>query len=282
MTRNVIEAELSGQSARVRVQTYEYDKPSEQTRRPSQHQLTLMVTRNLQLPRGYFGRLASGRTFPLGNLIYVPAGQSIWAEGPGGPHTMITCALPRGMHRVLAQFEQAWDDDNLARCVNLRSDWIVETMRRLGGEAVNPGFGSDILLDSLATALPVELVRQIEAQPAPCPKQGGLSSRQLRMIEEYICDWPGGGIKVADLASLAGLSRGHFMRAFKQSTGSTVHAYVEQARLHRAKAMLLEGEAPLKQIAARLGFSDPSSFSLAFRRKTGMAPGRFRALRQDA
>jgi len=102
------------------------------------------------------------------------------------------------------------------------------------------------------------------------------------MIEEYICDWPGGSIKVADLASLAGLSRGHFMRAFKQSTGSTVHAYVEQARLHRAKAMLLEGEAPLKQIAARLGFSDPSSFSLAFRRKTGMAPGRFRALRQDA
>ena len=37
---------------------------------------------------------------------------------------------------------------------------------------------------------------------------------------------------------------------------------------------------PLKQVAARLGFADPSSFSLAFRRMTGIAPGRYRAARK--
>jgi AraC family transcriptional regulator len=33
---------------------------------------------------------------------------------------------------------------------------------------------------------------------------------------------------------------------------------------------------PLKEIASRMGFTDPSSFSMAFRRATGAAPRTFR------
>ncbi len=283
MGRNFVEAELVGQVARVRVQTYEYETPSRQERQPTQHQLALILTRRPDAARSYFGRLASGRSFSLGSLLYVPAAQAIRGEGPGGPHTMITCAFPAGVHDALAGFERSWSDDELVRCANLRSDWLTESMRRLAHEALNPGFGSDVLVDGLASALPVELHRLIEMRPCIRPaKKGGLSPHQLRMVEQYVCDWPGGGITVAALAALVGLSRGHFMRAFKQSTGQTVHGFVEEARLDRAKALLIEDQVPIKRIAAMLGFSDPSSFSLAFRRKTGFAPGRYRASRRMA
>jgi len=280
MGRSFIKAELSGAASRVRVQTYEYDTPAEEIRRPSQHHLALILTRRSHDPGAYLGRLSSGRTFAIGNLIYVPATQSIWGEGPGGPHTLVTCAFPTGTHRALAAFERSLGDEDLTRCANLRSDWIVDMMRRLAHEALNPGFASDILLDSLTAALPVELHRLLEPPCRPQPlRRGGLSPRQLRTIEDYVHNWPSGGIKVADLAGLVGLSRGHFMRAFKQSTDMTVHAFVEKVRLDRAQALLMEGQLSIKQIAAQLGFADPSSFTLAFRRKTGLAPGQYRVSR---
>lgn len=280
MSHNVVEAELVGAASRVRVQTYDYEGPSERFRCPSQHQLALILNRRRNMSGSYRARLPFGATFSIGNLIYIPAAQSIWSEGPGGPHSMITCAFPAGTHRALLPFERSWRDDELARCADLRSDWLAECLRRLAHEALNPGFGSDILLDSLANALPVELHRLLgDEKPAAPRKTGGLSPYHLRMVEQYVHDWPCGGVTVAELAQLAGLSRGHFMRAFKQSTGTTVHGYVEEARLDRAKSLLTAGRIPIKQIAAELGFADPSSFTLAFRRRTGCSPGRYRAAR---
>ena len=55
----------------------------------------------------------------------------------------------------------------------------------------------------------------------------------------------------------------------------------KQGQQKSAKLTLLaEGEMPLKRIAARLGFANPASFSLAFRRLTGSTPGRYRAIRR--
>ena len=64
---------------------------------------------------------------------------------------------------------------------------------------------------------------------------------------------------------------------FRATTGRTVHRFVEEMRLSRAQAMLRETDMPLKQIAATLGFSGASSFTLAFRKATGTTPGRFRS-----
>lgn len=44
----------------------------------------------------------------------------------------------------------------------------------------------------------------------------------------------------------------------------------------KAKSLLCDTEIPLKEITAQIGFTDPSSFSMAFRRATGAAPRTFR------
>lgn len=66
------------------------------------------------------------------------------------------------------------------------------------------------------------------------------------------------------------------MRAFKASTGLTIHAYVEQVRLAKAKALLSDTDIQLKEIAFRLGFSNAANFSAAFRKSAGESPREFR------
>jgi AraC family transcriptional regulator len=78
------------------------------------------------------------------------------------------------------------------------------------------------------------------------------------------------------MASIACLSRYHFARAFKQAVGKPPHRYVSARRLDRAKALLIQGERSLVDIALSLSFSDQASFTRAFRQATGQAPGQFR------
>lgn len=278
MSQNVIQAELTKGPTRVRVQTFHYETPSEMVRKPSRHTLALMTSRK-KSSRGHFvSRHQVGDLSDLGSLLFIPAGHSLFGMGPGGAQTMIACSFEAGAIPALSPLERSWDIRELAQCCDVRSARIADTMRRVTQEVLTPGFASDILIDALINALPVELSRYFQALPeAPAPKRGQLSQRQLQTIEDYVREWPAGGVRCEDLASLVGLSRAHFMRLFKATTGMTAHAFVEQLRLQQAQTLLASTNMPLKQVAVHLGFSTPASFSLAFRRLTGLTPGSYRS-----
>jgi AraC family transcriptional regulator len=283
MGENVVHAEISTAAAKVRVHTYHFETPSEQTRQPNYHILTLAASQP-NGGRGFFrGERRPSPMFPFGELIFVPAGTSIFGAGPGGSRQFVSYMVYPGPSRSFQNLSRAWDERDLGRCGDIRCDRLHDSMRRIGREALAPGFASDLLLDALATSIEIDLIRYLKGErgAGQPPSRGGLSQRQLRLVTDHVESWSGGSIRTADLAALVDLSRGHFMRAFKESTGRTVHEYVEQVRLDRAKALLAQSDMPLKQIAAHLGFATPSSFSLAFRRSTSMTPGRYRRLRGE-
>ena len=78
-----------------------------------------------------------------------------------------------------------------------------------------------------------------------------------------------------DLAELADVHPAHLCREFHRRTGRTIGAYVRDLRIAHARR-LLEGAAPLAEIATECGFADQSHFASAFRRTTGMTPGTYR------
>jgi len=281
LSENIVLAEVRSGPAKIRVHTYQYATPSEQLRQPNYHLLTLFTSRQAD-SHGFFqsGGHRGPKAVRFGDMIFVPAGTSIFGAGPGGQKQLISYIVEPGPSPVFQQFASAWDERDLGRCGDIRCEQLNQTLRRMGNEALAPGFASDILMDALSTSLRVDLVRYLrgEGMPRAQPSRGGLSPRQLRMIEEHVREWSGAPLHAADLAQLIGVSRGHFMRAFKQSTGLTVHRYVEEVRLDRAREMLAESDLHLKQIAGILGFATPSSFSLAFRKATAMTPGQYRRL----
>ena len=86
--------------------------------------------------------------------------------------------------------------------------------------------------------------------------------------------------RLENLASLAGLSKYHFLRVFSNHTGLTPHSYLNQIRTRRSEKMIRAG-LELSEIAYCTGFSDQSHFTRMFKSINGVTPGLYRNFVQD-
>jgi transcriptional regulator GlxA family with amidase domain len=84
-------------------------------------------------------------------------------------------------------------------------------------------------------------------------------------------------LRLEDLARMAGLSRYHFLRAFKSVTGVTPHQWVLRARLRDTAHRLATSRSPVTEIAFDAGFTDLSNFIRGFVAKYGVSPRKYRA-----
>jgi len=107
---------------------------------------------------------------------------------------------------------------------------------------------------------------------------GGLAPWQERRAKEMILAHIDGRVGLAELASACELSRSHFTRAFKATTGSPPFQWLLIQRIERAKNLLLNSNLPIDQIAEQCGFADPSHFTRTFVKFAGLPPGRWRRL----
>ncbi|WP_275626918.1 AraC family transcriptional regulator [Pseudomonas sp. 273] len=84
------------------------------------------------------------------------------------------------------------------------------------------------------------------------------------------------GLSVARLAQECALSRSHFTRAFKLSTGLSPHDWLLRRRVEKAKELMRDTSLCLSQIGLDCGFADQSHFSRVFLRLAGMSPANWR------
>jgi AraC-like DNA-binding protein len=88
---------------------------------------------------------------------------------------------------------------------------------------------------------------------------------------------PGERWTVESLASAVGMSRTAFAQRFRRQVGSAPVEYLAQWRMTIARSALKHSEESLTEIAERIGYLSDTAFSIAFKRCTGLSPGRFRA-----
>jgi len=103
-----------------------------------------------------------------------------------------------------------------------------------------------------------------------------LADWRLRRIAEHIDANLESDLSIADLASLAGLSRSHFMQAFRDAFNQPPHQYVLARRIENAKRRLRMDRESVTDIANSLGFSSHAHFSGVFRRLVGVSPTSYR------
>jgi AraC family transcriptional regulator len=89
-------------------------------------------------------------------------------------------------------------------------------------------------------------------------------------------------LTLQDIADTACLSRFHFSRLFRRSTGRSPIEYLLHARLEHAKTLLRQGGLPISDIAATMGFADQSHLTRHFRRAVGMTPLQYAHHHADA
>ncbi len=94
----------------------------------------------------------------------------------------------------------------------------------------------------------------------------------VRFIRGHACD----GICVKDVLEAAPQSRRLLEYRFKRLLGRTPHDEIIRVRINHVKTLLTETSLPLEKIAERTGFAHVEYLSVAFRRETGVTPGRYR------
>jgi AraC family transcriptional regulator len=106
-----------------------------------------------------------------------------------------------------------------------------------------------------------------------------LAGWQERRAKELIQARLDTEVSVAELATECRISRSHFARAFKDTTGISPHRWLQACRVDRAKTLLLSSQLPLTTIANRCGFADQSHFSRVFSKWVGVSPSAWRRVR---
>jgi AraC family transcriptional regulator len=108
------------------------------------------------------------------------------------------------------------------------------------------------------------------------PLKGGLAPWQEKRSKEMLAGDLTGATPLHEIAGACCLSVSHFSRAFHKSTGLAPHAWLLQARVESAQAMLRSGDASLATIARACGFADQSHLARVFTRRVGLSPGAWR------
>lgn len=89
------------------------------------------------------------------------------------------------------------------------------------------------------------------------------------------------GVAVADAAKRLGVSERTLQRKLGE-LGTSFQDEVASARLHAARRMLVETDAPLTNIAMDAGFGSPQHFSALFKKREGVTPSEYRRLHRKS
>lgn len=90
-------------------------------------------------------------------------------------------------------------------------------------------------------------------------------------IDEYLRVEP----SLSEMAVRVGLSPSHFAKKFRQSTGLSLHRFINRRRVSRSLHTLKTASSSLAVFALDLGFSSQSHFTREFRWLTGMTPAKY-------
>jgi AraC family transcriptional regulator len=230
-------------------------------------------------------RLAGGplRRFGTrpGSATFMPAGADYWGVERRTPRRSFLAVFlePR---LIEAAAEEAGGRGGPLRPVpdlDVKTPMLWHALELLRHECDHGNPSGRLGAEGLAVVLATHLARShFGADPvAGRPAKGGLRAGRLRRVLDHIEAHAAEEIGLHRLAELAGLSRSHFARAFKQSVGVPPHEYLVRRRVERAKTLLRDRRRlTIAEVAQVAGFCDHSHLTNHFRRLTGATPSAYR------
>lgn len=107
-------------------------------------------------------------------------------------------------------------------------------------------------------------------------------TEKFMYICEYISEHCAEDLSLDDVAALAGFSKYHFSRLFKQFTGVSFYKYLNQKRIALAEKYLSDAGNSITEVAINSGFSSMSSFIRMFKQIKDCTPTEFRNMHNGA
>lgn len=105
-------------------------------------------------------------------------------------------------------------------------------------------------------------------------------SRQVQSCCDYIALHIDEKITLSEIASRVGYSDYYLSRKFKEETGASINDYIKNAKIERAKTLLLSTEMSIQDICDTLSFGTRSFFAQTFKDIVGVPPAQYREQNQ--
>lgn len=194
----------------------------------------------------------------MAGLKLVPQTKSRW---PSAPILMLTlqCSAELAVWalraRVFDLLVKPLTSQEIARCM----ERVVEAVRARRSQ-------SERRPQTLIAQVPVEARYRPQTTP----------SVRLQRAIAHISKNYGRQVPESEVALVCGMSPSRFCREFKVAFGVTFVEYLARHRIHEAKRLLGNRGMSVTDVAAAVGFTDPSYFTRVFRKFAGTCPTEYR------
>lgn len=244
---------------------------------PTANLLVVLITGGVYAIEARLGKRWYSTVYRTGSAGLTPPGNAStlrWRTIGKQPMTSLHLYLApdlfadAGMGHGQAAMERVPDvlaaDDPTVAAVGASLGWALETK------------ASALYADSAAQFLAAHLVERTPGCRS-VPAGRGLGDKAVRDVVEYMHAHLAEDVGLENLSAVARLSKFHFLRSFKVSTGVTPHRFLIEIRMARAAELLRTTPSTVNWVAAQCGYRNHSHFATVFAEHIGQSPARYRA-----
>ena len=116
---------------------------------------------------------------------------------------------------------------------------------------------------------------QVKVEPSKItitPLDQQFVEKAIKVVEDNLINE---NFSVEDLAAQLNISRGYLYRKLLKITGKTSLEFIRIIRMKRAQQMLAESQMQISEVAYKLGYSSPKTFTKHFKKEFGISPSEY-------
>jgi AraC family transcriptional regulator len=242
---------------------------------PSEHYIALHHFSRREGETRIDGLPGSSLTDLRGKLTQIPSGCGAqgWTAGASNEGHVTMMFFDPG--QLTSELGRMYATSSVRPKLYFEDADIADAMTRLD-RVLTEGEGlTDLYAESIGLFIAARVLELSRLDQAPERAAVGSRSR-MAILEDYLRSHIGSPVSIDDLAQLAGLSRFHLIRSFRDAFGATPYQYFLRLRMNEARRLLTATTLPVAQVATKVGFSSSTQFVKMFRAMEGVTPGSLR------
>jgi AraC-like DNA-binding protein len=195
-----------------------------------------------------------------------------------GPSTTVLCARVESTAGPVDPIIRALPDILVVHAEDQGTSSQLQALARMMMSEYESGVpGGQAVLERLAEIMYVMIIRHhMQNTSTRRGLLAVLTDDRLTTVLAAIHQDPGHDWRVDEFANLAGMSRTAFTQKFNRVMEMTPMQYVTQWRMQLAKELLYDRRNSVTKIAEQLGYKTEAAFRRAFKRVSGVGPGKLR------
>lgn len=211
------------------------------------------------------------------NSIYLRNFADSYKADLSGAFGFILMELSEGDLEMLADGADASGVSELSQVVAEHDPILGGMTQALFSFADTQPHPSPLFVEQISSAIGLHLItRYGNGRIRRTDKREALSGTAATRAKDMMLSRLDGDISLDDVAARCNLSRVSFIRAFRETTGTTPSEWLAEQRLIKAYDLLRSSSLSLIEISAACGFADLTHFMRVFTAAKGTSPAAWR------